>query len=90
MNDLQLEGEAFNFSNEIQKNVLDLVQDIIKLMGSDKTPKILKTVKNEIPHQYLSAQKAKKLLKWKPKYTLEEGLIKTIEWYTDFLKNSQG
>lgn len=25
--------------------------------------------------------KAKKLLKWEPKYTLDEGLRETIEWY---------
>ncbi|MGW8264529.1 sugar dehydratase, partial [Bacillus sp. LR--39] len=39
-----------------------------------------------IKHQYLSAEKARKLLNWTPAYTIDEGLEKTIEWYTEFFK----
>jgi len=34
----------------------------------------------------LDAQKARARLGWKPKYTLEEGLKETIDWYTDFFR----
>jgi CDP-glucose 4,6-dehydratase len=67
-----------------------LVNKIIKLMGSKLSPKILNQAPNEIKHQYLSAKKAKEILNWIPKYTLDDGLKKTIEWYKDFLnKNSK-
>jgi CDP-glucose 4,6-dehydratase len=56
-------------------------------MGSDLEPVILNEVSNEIPHQYLSAAKARKQLNWRPMYTLEEGLSRTIKWYMKFLKN---
>ncbi|HJN65443.1 MAG TPA: GDP-mannose 4,6-dehydratase [Pirellulales bacterium] len=85
--DPELAGQAFNFSNEIQLNVLDIVQKILSLMGSDLEPVILNEVSNEIPHQYLSAAKARKQLNWRPMYTLEEGLSRTIKWYMKFLKN---
>lgn len=75
-------GEAFNFSNEIQITVLDLVNKIIKLMGKKIEPIILNEADNEIKHQYLSARKARELLGWTPKFSLEEGLKKTIEYYT--------
>ena len=52
----------------------------------DLQPKILNEVKGEIEHQYLSAQKARDILGWKPKYTLEEGLKETIKWYQDFFE----
>lgn len=79
-------GEAFNFSNELQITVLELVQKILKLMdGHDLEPLILNQVKNEIIHQYLSAEKARKLLNWQPQYSLDEALQETIDWYQSFL-----
>ncbi len=84
-----IQGEAFNFSNEIQVTVLELVNKVIKLMESDLRPKILNKAANEIKHQYLSAKKAREMLGWKPRYTLEEGLIKTIGWYRKFLAEEE-
>lgn len=86
MNELNLEGEAFNFSNEIQLTVLELVNIILNLMESDLKPVILNQGSNEIRHQYLSAKKAREVLKWSPAYTIEEGLKKTIAWYKNFLQ----
>lgn len=83
--DPALRGEAFNFSNELQVTVLDVVHKIIALMQSDLEPKILDEVTNEILHQYLSAEKARKVLDWQPLFTLEEGLQRTIAWYRKFL-----
>lgn len=89
MEKLTINGEAFNFSNEIQVTVLELVNKIIKLMNSNLKPKILNIASNEIKHQYLSAKKAREILNWKPNHTLNEGLKKTINWYKDFLNISK-
>lgn len=86
MEENNLAGEAFNFSNEIQLTVLELVEKILKKMNSNLKPKVLNQGSNEIKHQYLSAEKARKLLNWTPVYTIDEGLEKTIEWYTEFFK----
>ena len=83
----ELRGQAFNFSNETQLTVLELVRLILKLMGSSLEPTVLNQVSNEIRHQYLSAAKARTTLGWKPLYSLEEGLGRTIEWYRRFLAN---
>lgn len=87
--DLNLGGQAFNFSNEIQLTVLELVNKILKIMGSDIKPIILNQGSNEIIHQYLSAKKARTILGWTPNYTIDEGLSKTIEWYKDFFKKEK-
>ena len=80
-------GEAFNFSNELQITVLELVRKILVLMNkTDLEPVILNQAINEIKHQYLSAEKARKLLNWHPEYTLERGLQETIKWYGEFLE----
>jgi CDP-glucose 4,6-dehydratase len=41
---------------------------------------------NEILHQYLSAAKARRMLGWEPLFTLEQGLEKTVAWYTGFFE----
>lgn len=88
MLELKLDGEAFNFSNELQINVLEMVNKIISAMDSKLKPKILNQGQNEIPHQYLSAKKAREKLGWKPKFTMEESLSKTIAWYKTILGES--
>jgi CDP-glucose 4,6-dehydratase len=80
----ELKGQAFNFSNEIQVSVREIVDRILKAMNSGLSPEIRNEVSNEIRHQYLSAEKARRELQWKPMFTLDEGLQRTIDWYRDF------
>ena len=74
-------GEAFNFSSGERYTVIDIVKKIMSIMSSTQEPIILNEAKNEIKEQYLSIEKAKRLLKWQPIYTTEDGLKYTIEWY---------
>ena len=80
-----IRGQAFNFSNEVQLKVLDLVKQILTMMNSPLEPKVQNQASNEICHQYLSAAKARQILEWRPLFNLEDGLCKTIEWYKNFL-----
>ncbi|GAB4338991.1 MAG: GDP-mannose 4,6-dehydratase [Candidatus Abyssubacteria bacterium] len=84
--DRSLGGEAFNFSNEHPLTVLEVVNKILKIMDSDLEPEIRNEASNEICRQFLSAEKARKVLGWKPLYTLDEGLRRTIAWYKNFLE----
>jgi CDP-glucose 4,6-dehydratase len=84
-----LRGHAFNFSNEIQITVLDLVQRISALMDKPIEPIVLNQATNEIRHQYLSAEKARRLLGWSPLFTLDQGLQATVQWYKGFLQNER-
>jgi CDP-glucose 4,6-dehydratase len=83
----ELKGQAFNFSNEIQVSVREIVDQILKEMKSDLSSDIRNEVSNEIRHQYLSAEKARRELGWKPMFNLDDGLRKTIDWYKDYFKN---
>ena len=80
-----LHGMAFNFSIESEVTVLGLVNRILKAMGSDLEPKILNEASHEIRRQYLSASRARTLLKWSPLFTLDEGIERTISWCREFL-----
>ncbi len=82
----QLRGLAFNFSNEIQISVLDLVSRILREMGSSLEPDVRNEASHEIRHQYLSADKARRMLNWAPLFTLDEGLQRTVSWYQEALQ----
>jgi len=84
-----LRGQAFNFSNEIQVTVLELVNRVLAVMDSDLKPDVRNEASNEIKHQYLSAEKARSALGWSPLFDLDEGLKRTIDWYKEFLVGNQ-
>lgn len=84
---LALSGEAFNLSNEAPINVLNLTDKIFILSGRKPNYTVLNKAKNEIRRQFLLSRKARKILGWKPKYSLDEGLKLSIDWYKGiFLK----
>ena len=79
--DGSLRGQAFNFSNETPVTVIDLVDRILRMMGSRLTPEVRNDAPNEIPEQFLDAKKARQALNWRPVFSLDAGLRRTIDWY---------
>lgn len=74
----EVHGEAFNCGSGTNTSINDLMKTIAKLMGEEinpiHTPPVLE------PSQTLAdISKAKRLLGWTPKTSLEEGLLKTIK-----------
>lgn len=87
LEDKKIHGNAFNFGMDNPISVMDLTKKILKIAeAKNLNPKImsLKKIKGEIDTQYLDSTKAKKMLNWKLKYSLEEGLKETLEWYRNY------
>lgn len=81
-------GQAFNFGLDQPTTVLEMVNTIVGLSSHpDLKPIILNEAQNEVVDKYLTSAKARQVLEWQPKYSLEDGLIKSITWYSDFLKS---
>lgn len=66
-----------------------MVEKILELMKSSLKPEILNQAKNEIQNQFLDSSKAATRLKWKPEFTLEQGLAETIDWYKELFHTGQ-
>lgn len=88
MPDDALNGEALNFGYGEPLSVIELVDEILDIMGkSHLRPVILNEESNEITDQYLDCSKAQRLLNWRPMYKRREGLRQTISWYEEYLES---
>ena len=82
LTDVGVFGEAFNFGTETPMSVLDMVRTIVKMIGrTSLEPIVLNQASREIPREYLDCSKARRVLEWQPRYTVEDGLRETISWY---------
>lgn len=82
----KIRGEAFNFTSGERKNVLEVVETVSKAMGKDISFRIMNTAKHEIREQYLSAEKAHRILNWTCKYDMNSVLLRIVEWYKRYFR----
>ena len=77
----------YNIGSKYNLTVLQLVKKIAFLLNINKSyATINNTSKKEIINQRLNYKKISRELKWKPVTSLNEGLIKTIKWYKENIK----
>jgi len=75
-------GQVLNIGTDEEIKIKDLVKLIIRLSGSSVKVKFDLTYPGGQPRRNADISKAKKMLGYSPKVSLEEGLKNTIAWYT--------
>ncbi len=79
-------NRIYNFGTKEDISVQQLINKIIFLCNSKlKIQKILIGRKDEISSQRVSWEKARRVLHWEPEIFLDDGLKKTIRWWTEYL-----
>lgn len=76
------DGEVYNIGGNNEKANIEIVRLIIKTLG--KSEDLIKYVKDRPGHDRRYAINNTKIttqLGWAPKYTFEQGIAETIEWY---------
>lgn len=84
-------GEAFNFGSEQLLSVVQMTQKVIEASGKDGLDVIVHASESrnrEIDKQYVSVEKARKLLGWEAKYDVDDGLCDTYMWYCGVNNNT--
>ena len=82
-------GEEINLGNDNTIRIGDLVEKIFGMLG--KSPKVLTDTqrirpdKSEVLKLWASNHKAKELIGWEPRISLDDGLRRTIEWISAHL-----
>lgn len=80
-----LSGEVFNFGTNQPSSVLQVYKLIAKFMGKEEIKPIIESrVTSETKDQYVSIEKAKQMLSWKPSCSLDVGLEITVDWYKNY------
>jgi CDP-glucose 4,6-dehydratase len=79
-------GQGFNFSDESPLTVMQIYKAICVAAGKPETaPNILNAASSEIKDQYLDSTKAHEVLGWHASVSLEDGLKKSFDWYSELL-----
>ena len=74
-----------NIGNPGEFTILELAEKIIRLTGS-KSKVVFMPLPSDDPMQRKpDISKAREILDWEPKYPLEEGLVKTIQYFRETL-----
>ena len=78
--------DPINFGSEAEVSILDLANTIIDLCGkkADIKPTHIGPRIGEVQRLIADATRAKSLLGWEPKYSLNEGLRSFVQWYRDY------
>lgn len=87
----EIRGEAFNFSSHHRRSVLEITAETLRAAGAPGLePKILNEASAEIPAQYLSSDKARRVLGWSSRHSLADGLAETVAWYRAWFAQREG
>lgn len=74
-------GEVINIACGQQYTILEIVDAINQILGTNIQPKFEGVRTGDIKHSLASIEKAKTTLGYEPAVSFEEGLRVTIEWY---------
>ncbi|MEJ7553682.1 MAG: UDP-glucuronic acid decarboxylase family protein [Aquificaceae bacterium] len=76
-----LAGTVVNLGNPEEVSILELAKRVIELSGSSSKIEFLPPRDDDPPRRCPDISRAKKLLEWFPKVSLEEGLKTTLRWF---------
>ena len=74
--------EVFNIACGKAFSVLDIVKYVNKILKKDIKPKLGPIRQGDVKYTLADISKARKLIKFEPKIGFEEGLVKTVEYFS--------
>lgn len=81
--DKEAVNQVYNIACGEQTSLLELFNGLKKEANSQLEPIHGPERKGDVKHSLANIDKAQKLLGYKPQVTVEEGLLKTYQWYKD-------
>jgi nucleoside-diphosphate-sugar epimerase len=83
-------GQEFNLGYDSEISIGDLASKILHLMGKDGLPihtegRRLRPAGSEVKRLWADNRKAREVLGWRPRTSLDDGLRQTISWISEHL-----
>jgi len=79
----EAEGEVVNIGSNRETRIIELAELVKRLTGSDSEITFHPLPKDDPKRRAPDITKARRLLGWEPKVSLEEGLKRTIAWFEE-------
>lgn len=76
-------GQVFNLGNGVQTSVNSLAKTLTELTKKDIMPVHEDERPGDVKHSFADISKAEALFNYKPRVSLKDGLLRTIEWFRD-------
>ena len=78
-------GLAFNAGGERPYTVLEIVEAVARVAGTGIEPDVRGegNPRGEIDRQYVDSTRLREMTGWRPEFSLEDGLRRTLEWYRE-------
>jgi len=76
--------EIFNLGNHEPVELLYFISLIEKELGVKASKKMMEIQPGDVPVTYADNSKAKKMLDWEPKTSIEEGISKFVKWFKEY------
>jgi CDP-glucose 4,6-dehydratase len=87
LDDAAAKGKLFHVATGLETNVLDMVKQITRAAGRpDLKPQVLNEKSEERIDIFYVPEFEQTVFGWKSRYSLEEGLSRTCEWYRNCFK----
>jgi UDP-glucose 4-epimerase len=82
LNSAKAVGEAINIGTGVRHTINELVQRLQEKLDKKRLKPIYKSSRQgDVRNSYASIEKAKRMLGYEPKFSLEEGINKLVEWF---------
>ena len=76
-----ISGEVLNIALGEEHTVLDLLNEINKILGLSIPPAFKPPRPGDVRRTFADSSKAQRLLRWKGRISFSEGLRRTVEWF---------
>ena len=76
----------FNLGNNKSEQLLDMVSLIEKILGKKAVINFLPMQPGDVYESFADIDKSIEKLKFDPKTNVDEGVIKFIDWYLNYIK----
>lgn len=82
--DLGAPCEIFNLGNNSPVNLLHLIELLEEALGKEAIKEMLPMQQGEVTETYADIEKSQRMLNFRPSISLEEGILRFIEWYKHY------
>ncbi len=82
--DKPMDNEIFNLGNHTPVNLMDVIDKLEELLGVKASMNMLPMQPGDVKRTFADIEKARKMLGFEPKTSIDEGMKMFVEWYRGY------